>query len=118
MNRLQLLLLTIVSAGWAGCAAAPDLGTHPATHPTSRVHIIYDGRPNLTEAEAIRIAEQAAIKGGYNLHHYATPKVRYSHTDEHDAWFIDYDGEVPRPGNHFSVRVHDKTRQAQLFRGR
>ena len=83
-----------------------------------KVHIIYDGRPNLTEIEAVSIAHRVAIKAGYDLHDYAASKVRYSHTNEHDAWFIDYDGKVPLPGNHLSVRVHDKTRQTQLFHGR
>lgn len=76
------------------------------------------GPPKLTENEAISIAAGAASKAGYDLRKYAGPEASYSRAGKEDSWFIHYSGKVPRPGHHFSVRVNDKTRRAQLFGGR
>ncbi|HEX8296816.1 MAG TPA: hypothetical protein VF593_10975 [Chthoniobacteraceae bacterium] len=112
MNRPILTLFSVTALFVAGCAAPP------ASSRTREFNIIYDGPPNLNGTQAVQIAARTAINAGYDLRQYATPKVRYSHTNEHDAWFIDYGGMGGLRGNHFSVRVHDETRQAQLSRGR
>jgi hypothetical protein len=72
---------------------------------------------HLTEADVIDIAQSAAVKEGYRLEDYKQPSASYDAKDK--SWWVFYDHKPPGfPGGHFSVRVYDETKEAQLFHGR
>jgi hypothetical protein len=80
-------------------------------------------RKFLTDADAIRVADQAATKAGYRLEDYYP--IQVARLDE-NHWLVLYDGKIsPLPdgpmelklGNHFSVWVNERTEGAQIMRG-
>jgi hypothetical protein len=106
-------MLTLCCSVLTACAAERSL-----IAPDSATTITAARQPKLTGTEAFRVANAAAMKGGYDLASFAAPEARYDRSDPGDHWWVHYTGKVRRPGNHFSVRVHDKTRETHLFRGR
>ena len=80
-------------------------------------------RKFLTDADAIRVADQAATKSGYRLEDYY--RVQATRLDE-NHWLVLYDGKVSslpdgtikfEVWNHFSVWVNERTEGAQIMRG-
>jgi hypothetical protein len=73
---------------------------------------------HLTTAEAVRIAQQAAEREGRRLSDYKLPEPHYQYTRKDKSWWVSFDGQVPAPGNHFSVLIDDQTGKTQLMPGR
>jgi hypothetical protein len=71
----------------------------------------------LSQAEAIRIAADAAAKDGYRLADYDAPKAHYEFTRKDQTWTIFYEGKVHMPGHHFLVWVDDRSRKARVMPG-
>jgi len=75
--------------------------------------------PRLTTAEVIGLADANARTQGYDLGEYQRPQVNYVPAD--DIWsvvyqkFIKSTGEI---GEHFSVKVEDKTKKTSIVTGR
>jgi hypothetical protein len=83
---------------------------------------VFAGTPTLTKSEAIRLADKAAKKEGYNLREYQRPEAHYEFTRKDDTWFISYDGKPDKDGNtaighDFFVIIHDKTRKIDVYQG-
>jgi len=78
----------------------------------------YAGKTNLSKAEAITIASNAALREGRKLFDYAEPYALYSRTEREDSWAISFKGKTGRPGDHFVVQVDDRTGWTRFFAGR
>ena len=90
------------------------------SHPTPPTATIPDTKPDgahLTQAQAVRIATEAATKHGYRLTDYKNPQAHYEFTRKDGTWSVFYDGRVPMPGNHFLVWVDDRTEEARVMPG-
>jgi hypothetical protein len=72
----------------------------------------------LTQAEAVRIAGEAAVKHGYRLADYEEPQAHYEFTHKDRTWVIFYVGKVRLPGNHFLVWVDDRTGEVRVVGGK
>ena len=101
---LAVLLLVI------GCSH-PTPNTAPAESATK------SAGARLGQAEAVRIAAEAASKNGYRLADYNAPQVHYEFTRKDKTWSVFYDGKVPMPGHHFLVWVDDQTGTARVMPG-
>jgi hypothetical protein len=72
----------------------------------------------LSEAEAIKIAEQAATAEGFDLAKYDRTGCHYEYTKKDKTWTVFYQLKPPTPpGGHFLVSVDDRTKKAMLHRG-
>ena len=78
----------------------------------------FAGPATLKVSDAIRLADEAAKKKGYDLTRYQRPEAHYERRSKDNTWFIHYEGKSRAIGNHFAVHIHDKTRKIMLFRGR
>jgi hypothetical protein len=73
---------------------------------------------HLTLGAALLAAEAEAVKHHVNFADYSTPVFRYYHDDHLGyVWSFIFDGKVPKPGNHFSVFVNDRTEHADFMPG-
>jgi len=76
------------------------------------------GKAQLSEEEAIRLADTEARSRGYNLSEYQRPKTDYSAVK--DKWSLFYSLKDPKMAGGdlqpFSVTVEDKTRKAEVRR--
>lgn len=79
-------------------------------------------RKFLTEADAIRVANESATKAGYRVEDYHLTEA--TRLDE-KHWLVLYDGKIPplpdgtikfEVWNHFSVWVNERTEGAQIVR--
>jgi hypothetical protein len=74
--------------------------------------------PKLSKEEVIALANQEAIRQGYKIDQYETPKSKYEFTEKYHSWTVFYEGKQKDPGNHFTVWVNDQTGSCQLMRGK
>src|SRR5437773_10132051 len=90
------------------------------SHPTPPTGAVPDTKPDgarLSQAQAVRIAAEAATKHGYRLTDYKDPQAHYQFTRKDMTWSVFYDGRVPMPGHHFLVWVDDRTGEARVMPG-
>lgn len=71
----------------------------------------------LSQADAIRIAAEAATKHGYRLSKFKPPRAEHEVTRKDATWSVFYEGKEPIPGNHFIVSVKDQSGEAQVMPG-
>ena len=71
----------------------------------------------LSQPEALRIAVQTAEKRGISLSNYKRPEVKYRTNYDEKYWIVFYDGKRPMPGNHFWIRIDDRTGTARIIPG-
>ena len=107
------ILITVFCSAFTSCLDDSTRRTPDGSAATAAVR-----QPKLTAAEAIRIANAAAREDGYDLARFEAPEARYDRSDIDGQWWVHYTGKVRRPGNHFSVRVDDKTTETHVFAGR
>jgi hypothetical protein len=97
---------------------------------TSAVYIgsDYTHKPQLSEAEVIRIANGAAEAEGFFLNEYGAPQARFEFPDRDRTWRVLYSLKLPTPWrpplakpqsahgapNHMFVVVDDKTGHRQV----
>ena len=80
-----------------------------------------DAKPQLTSAEVIALADVHARKEGYRLSDYTRFKPGYH--PEIGEWIIIYDHKPDKNGmttvgNHFSIHIDDRTKEASFLPGR
>jgi hypothetical protein len=46
------------------------------------------------------------------------PEAHYEFTIKDKTWSVFFDGRIPRPGNHFTIYVSDRTKETQFVPGR
>ena len=73
--------------------------------------------PQLKEADAISIANDAAKKEGVNLSKFRTPDAHFEYVDKNCTWAVFYEGIEPLIGNHFLVVVDDGSRETEFVQG-
>jgi hypothetical protein len=76
------------------------------------------GKPIMTKAVVVAIANDEARRQGYDLSKYEKPRVEYELTSQDETWTVFYEGKEKAPGNHFSVWVNDRTGKCRLMRGK
>jgi hypothetical protein len=83
----------------------------------------YLHRPQLSEAEVIRVADAAAEAEGFRLNEYGPPRAKFEFPDRDRTWRVMYSLKLPTPWgsplpkpqsghgapNHVFVTVNDKT---------
>jgi hypothetical protein len=79
----------------------------------------------ITEADALRIADRAATKAGVRLADFEPRPVVVRKGND---WLVMYEGKTPPPlpdgrvelklGNHFTVLVDDRTGEARIMGGK
>jgi len=72
---------------------------------------------NRRKRVAVALANAEAIRRGYDLKEFETPRCEYDASKPDNAWTVLYDGKVKAPGNHFLVWVNDQTGQCKLMPG-
>jgi len=90
------------------------------SHSTPTAATVTDTKPDgarLSQAQAVRIAAEAATKQGYHLTDYKDPQAHYEFTRKDRTWSIFYDGKVPMPGHHFLVWVDDRNGETRVMPG-
>lgn len=71
----------------------------------------------MIESEVIKIAQEAAVAGGYQLSDYLEPTIDFD--QDRKEWRVFFDHTPPgQPGSHFSVWVNDQTGEARIVPGR
>jgi hypothetical protein len=77
-----------------------------------------DGRtPNLSEAQAVQIASEAAQNAGNDLAKFKTPEIRFEISGPGCYWSLAYETLEPALGRDFSVTVNDSSRNVRIFGG-
>ncbi len=71
----------------------------------------------LSTTEAIDIAKRTAERKGVDLRDFHEPEAHYEFVFKNKTWFVSFQGLVPAIGNHFSVYVNDRTREAEFIPG-
>ena len=91
------------------------LGTGCKSTGVQRSSAVRELSTHLTFLDAIRIAETTAKAAGLKLSDYEKPDPSYNgYREEWSVWF---QGKALEPGGFFSVRVNDRTGEAELIRG-
>jgi len=91
-------------------ALAAVLASHSARADAEHV-------PQLTQAQVIAIANDAARKSGIDLAEFHSPQADFENVRKDLTWFVFYQGILLYPDNFFSVIVDDRTRETSLHRG-
>jgi hypothetical protein len=76
---------------------------------------IKNANARLSEKEAIRIAEEAAVKHGYRLADYI--KLRepnYEGLGKKNTWSVFFECKAPTPARQFTVWIDDRTQEAHI----
>ena len=111
-------LVWVLACGFpSGCEFA-DPGASSGQEPWRKVKSGPGGETHLSEAEAVRIASNAAIREGRNLADYQPPLALYSRSKTEDSWAVSFKGKSQKPGDHFVVQVDDRTGWTRFFAGR
>ena len=75
-------------------------------------------KTNLTKEEVLKLAEEAAKSGGYDINKYNMTGCYYEYTEKDKTWTVFYELKPPTPpGGHFMVSVDDQTKKATLAPG-
>jgi hypothetical protein len=78
-------------------------------------------KPQMTAADVIQVANQAAQNAGYKLTDYEAPNISFELTKRNHKWHVHYEGKAEEnlaiPGSDFSIVVDDRTRKTELVRG-
>lgn len=94
------------SEATASQAATPQAS---APRPAASVHVV----ASLTGPEVVALADAEASRQGYNVRDFQRSGVDYTAADE--TWAVSYDQtDAAGAGKHFSVRVEDKTKKAEI----
>ena len=80
--------------------------------------VLLAGCTHLSRTEAIDIAKRAASHKGYSLEDYKTPAARFESGPDGKIWSVYFDGKIPVPGHHLSVKIDDRTGEAKVYGGK
>jgi hypothetical protein len=77
--------------------------------------IIEEYTPKLQIESVIQKAKKYAMTQGEKIEKYFIKQIKYD--ADKKGWSVFFMGNLPVPGNHFSVTIKDRTGKIQLFLG-
>jgi hypothetical protein len=102
-----------------GTAGQTNSDLQSLTGPPSSLRTELAAHPRLSKAEVIRLADEQARAGGYNVADYQGRLVKYNTNDE--TWSVFYNQKpadgAAKTGKHFAVTVEDKTDKTSIMPG-
>ena len=113
-QRMIFPVVLVVAVLAAGCGANGSLSEVRTEEPPAS--------PRLTEAQVLKLADDYAKSvrekhETFDLKDYPDRTAKFD--GESGWWWVFYDHEPNRwPGDHFGLRVNDRTRRLEYFGGR
>ena len=108
-GALRLLVTaTALCASLSGCSER-----NPAAPLASRT--VQRKGPTLSQAEVLKIAQNAALKEGMKVSDYGPPQSTYEVSSGEGRWTVFYPGIVDKPESFFNVFIDDATGTADVL---
>ena len=73
--------------------------------------------PQLSPAQAVSIANDAARKTGADLAKFKAPEAHFEFVEKDATWSVFYESVTETIGGHFLVIVNDRTQSTQVLGG-
>ena len=107
MKAFVGLFLLVCSSGCVSTTGAHMTGE---SHPRGVV-----SGTRLQPTDVRKLADEASGRHGRNLHDYKQPKISYDATKK--RWFVYYEGNTGKVGQHFMLRIIDETGEVRFYPG-
>ncbi|MDA8099259.1 MAG: hypothetical protein M0042_06505 [Nitrospiraceae bacterium] len=109
--------LVIAIAVFVAAILFSTFGPKRATHEVNTAGVHESTQRNLSPEQAISLANQEAVRKGFDLSQYEKPRADYEILKKDKTWTVSYEGKKKLPGNHFLVWVNDQTGECKLMPG-